>query len=108
MKKEKANYEIVPCGKCKGSGKFIYKSGIVGPCYGCNGSGKLKKIPHKSFSITIHDENGCPFRWLHVNARSKTEAERKARKIGENGCYKDRLDTIAAVEDGIEYTYKAL
>ena len=35
-----------------------------------------------------------------------TEAERKARKIGENGCFKNRLDTITATENGTEYTYK--
>ena len=103
-----AKFEIVSCSKCKGSGKYIYKSGSVGPCYCCNGSGKLKKIPNKSFTITIHDENGCLLRWLHVNARSKSEAEQKARKIGANGCYKKCLDTIVANEDGIEYTYKPL
>lgn len=63
---------------------------------------------HKSFLIMISDENGNPFPWLNVSARSKAEAERKARKIGLNGCYKDRLDTVSAVENGISYTYKTL
>ncbi len=97
--------EIITCGKCQGTGKFTYKSGIDGICYSCNGKGKLKKIPHKSFLITIHDEKGSPFHWLHINANSKLEAEQKARKIGKTGAYKDRIDTIVAVEDGIEYTY---
>lgn len=100
--------EIVTCSKCNGTGKYVYKSGIVGPCYSCNGKGRLKRIPHKLFKITIHDESGKPFDWLHVTARNKAEAERKARKIGENGCYKDRLDTVTATESGIDYTYKAI
>lgn len=98
--------EIVMCGKCNGSGKYIYRSGAVGPCYLCNGSGKLKRTEHKLYKITINDETGNPFQWLNVKARSQAEAERKARKIGENGCFKNRLDTITANENGTEYTYK--
>lgn len=98
--------EIVMCEKCNGSGKYIYRSGAVGPCYSCNGSGKLKRTEHKLYKITINDETGNPFQWLNVKARSQAEAERKARKIGENGCFKNRLDTITANENGTEYTYK--
>lgn len=29
--------DIITCNKCGGSGKFIYKSGVVGHCYQCNG-----------------------------------------------------------------------
>lgn len=104
----KAAYEVVTCQKCGGFGEFHYRSGIVGHCYLCNGSGKLKRYAHKSFAISINDEAGNPFPWLNVTARSEAEARRKARKIGENGCYKDRLDSIIAVESGIEYTYKPL
>lgn len=104
----KNSSEIITCEKCGGSGKFIYKSGIVGPCYPCNGSGKLKRMSHKSFKIFINDESGYSFPWLNVAAQTQAEAIRKARKIGKNGCYKDRLDTIAAVENGICYTYKAI
>lgn len=98
-------YEVVTCQKCGGSGKFHYRSGVVGHCYPCDGSGKLKRYAHKSFAISINDEAGNPFPWLHVSARSEAEA---ARKIGENGSYKDRLDSIIAVEVGVEYTYKPL
>ena len=98
--------EIVMCGKCNGSGKYIYRSGTVGPCYSCNGSGKLKRTERKLYKISINDEAGNPFQWLNVTARSQAEAERKARKIGENGCFKNQLDTITAAENGTEYTYK--
>lgn len=101
-------YEVVTCQKCGGSSKFFYHSGIVGRCYSCNSSGKLKCYASKSYAISINNETGNPFLWIHVNARSEAEAKNKARKTGKNGCYKDRLDSIVATEDGVEYTYKPL
>ncbi|MDE7308648.1 MAG: hypothetical protein K2N61_08350 [Lachnospiraceae bacterium] len=94
--------------KYGGSGEFHYRSSIVGYCYPCNGSGRLKHYTHKSFAISINDETGNPFSWLNVTARSKAEAVRKTYKIGENGCYKDRLDSITAAENGVNYTYSIL
>lgn len=28
------------CGKCEGSGQYVFSTGAVGVCYQCNGSGK--------------------------------------------------------------------
>jgi DnaJ-class molecular chaperone len=28
------------CGKCDGSGQYVFSTGVVGVCYQCNGSGK--------------------------------------------------------------------
>lgn len=100
--------DIIICGKCNGSGKFIYKSGMTGPCYQCNGKGSVKRIPHKSFQISIMNNDGVRIDWLHINAKSQNEAVRKARVTASRGCYKDQLDTITATESGIEYTYKTI
>lgn len=50
--------DIITCSKCNGSGKFIYKSGMTGPCYQCNGKGSVKRIAHKSFAISIMNNDG--------------------------------------------------
>ena len=100
--------DIVICSKCNGSGKFIYKSGMTGPCYQCNGKGSVKRIPHKSFQVSIMNNDGVRIDWLHINAKSQNEAVRKARVTASRGCYKDQLDTITATESGIEYTYKTI
>ena len=99
---------IIVCNKCKGSGKFQYKSGMIGYCYQCNGKGKIKRIAHKVFDISIVDNEGERIEWMCVIARSENEAIKKAKKIGERGIYKNQLDTITASERGIEYTYKAI
>lgn len=100
--------DIVTCSKCNGSGKFIYKSGMTGPCYQCNGKGSVKRIPHKSFQISIVDNDGVRIDWLNVNAGSENAAVSKARVIAARGCYKDQIDSIKAVENGIDYTYKPI
>lgn len=100
--------DIITCSKCNGSGKFIYKSGMTGPCYQCNGKGSVKRIAHKSFAISIMNNDGVRIDWLRINARSQNEAVRKARVTAARGCYKDQLDTITATESGIEYTYKTI
>ena len=97
--------DIITCSKCNGSGKFIYKSGMTGPC---NGKGSVKRIAHKSFAISIMNNDGVRIDWLHISARSQNEAVRKARATAARGCYKDQLDTITATESGIEYTYKTI
>lgn len=28
------------CGKCEGSGQYVFSTGVIGVCYQCNGSGK--------------------------------------------------------------------
>ena len=101
-------YETVACHKCKGSGKYHYRSGMIGHCYACNGYGKIKKIPQKTFKIFIDDDSGVPFPWLNVTARSEDEAIKKAQNIGKNGCYKDRLHTATARENPITYDYRPL
>lgn len=100
--------DIVICSKCNGSGKFIYKSGMTGPCYQCNGKGSVKRIAHKSFAISIVNNDGVRIDWLHISARSQNEAVRKARVIAARGCYKDQIDSIKAVENGIDYTYEPI
>ena len=100
--------DIITCSKCNGSGKFIYKSGSTGHCYQCNGKGKVKRIAHKSFSISIVDNSNNRIDWIHLSARSQNEALKKARVIAARGCYKKQIDTILATECGIEYTYKPL
>ena len=100
--------DIITCNKCGGSGKFIYKSGVVGHCYQCNGKGAVRRIAHKSFVISIVSNDGVRIDWLHMNARSEKEATRKARVVAARGCYKNQLDTITATESGIEYTFKTI
>ena len=95
--------DIITCSKCNGSGKFIYKSGMTGPCYQCNGKGSVKRIAHKSFAISIMNNDGVRIDWLHISARSQNEAVRKARATAARGCYKDQLDTITATESGTRY-----
>lgn len=73
--------DIVICSKCNGSGKFIYKSGMTGPCYQCNGKGSVKRIAHKSFAISIVNNDGVRIDWLHISARSQNEAIRKAVRL---------------------------
>ena len=72
-------------------------------CSKCNGKGVVKRISHKSFAISIVNNEGVRIDWVHINARSEKEAIRKARAIAARGCYKDQLDTITATESGIEY-----
>lgn len=98
--------DIVICSKCNGTGKYIYKSGMTGPCYQCNGKGSVKRIPHKSFQISIVNNDGVRIDWLNVNAGSENAAIKKARVIAARGCYKDQIGSIKAVENGIDYTYK--
>lgn len=81
---------------------------MTGLCYQCNGKGSVKRIPHKSFQISIVDNDGVRIDWLNVNAGSENAAVGKARVIAARGCYKDQLDTITATESGIEYTYKTI
>lgn len=100
--------DIITCSKCGGSGKFIYKSGVTGHCYQCNGKGAVKRIAHKSFAISIVNNDGVRIDWLHINARSQSAAVSKARVIAARGCYKDQIDSIKAVENGIDYTYKTI
>lgn len=100
--------DIVICSKCNGSGKFIYKSGMTGPCYQCNGKGSVKRIARKSFAISIVNNDGVRIDWLHISARSQNEAVRKASVTAARGCYKDQIDSIKAVENGIDYTYKPI
>lgn len=100
--------DIIICNKCKGSGKFHYKSGMIGHCYQCNGKGKIKRIEHKVFDISIIDNEGERIEWMGVIAKSENEAIKKARKTAERGIYKNQVDTIKASERGIEYTYKAI
>lgn len=100
--------DIITCSKCNGSGKFIYKSGLTGHCYQCNGKGKIKRIAHKSFVISIIDNDGNRIDWIRNTARNQNEAVSKARVIAARGCYKNQIDSIIATECGIEYTYKSL
>ena len=100
--------EIVRCSKCKGTGKFEYKSGMTGACYACNGKGKLKKIEHKNFKITIINNDGKRINWIAQNAKTEKEAIRKARKIAERGCYSQNADTIKAIENGVSYDYRKI
>jgi DnaJ-class molecular chaperone len=100
--------DIITCSKCCGSGKFIYKSGVVGHCYQCDGKGVVKRIAHKSFTISIVNNDGARIDWLHMSARSEKEAIGKARVVAARGCYKNQLDTITATESGIEYTFKTI
>ena len=67
-----------------------------------------KSIAHKSFAISIVNNDSVRIDWLHISARSQNEAIRKARATAARGCYKDQLDTITATESGIEYTYKTI
>lgn len=97
--------EIIKCQKCNGTGKFEYKSGMIGICYACNGKGKIKKIERKTFIITIIDNEGNRINWIGQNAKSEKEAIRKARKIAERGCYAKNVDTIEAIENGVSYDY---
>lgn len=100
--------EIVKCQKCDGTGKFEYKSGMIGICYGCGGKGKLKKIEHKNFKITIINNDGERINWIWQNAKTEKEAIRKARKIAECGCYSQNADTIEAIESGVSYDYRKI
>lgn len=100
--------EIVQCSKCKGTGKFEYKSGMTGVCYACNGKGRLKKIEHKNFKITIINNDGKRINWIGQNAKTEKEAIRKARKIAERGCYSQNADTIEAIENGVSYDFKKI
>lgn len=100
--------EIVTCSKCRGTGKFEYKSGMTGFCYQCDGKGRLYKYTSQSYKITIINKAGNRIDWLHQTAKSSAEAIRKARKIAERGIYKDNIDTIEAVPDGEHYTYRKL
>ena len=70
--------------------------------------GSVKRIAHKSFAISIVNNDGVRIDWLHISARSQNEAIRKARVTAARGCYKDQLDTITATESGIAYTYKTI
>lgn len=36
------------------------------------------------------------------------QPSKKARVIAARGCYKDQIDSINAVENGIDYTYKPI
>lgn len=36
------------------------------------------------------------------------QPSKKARVIAARGCYKDQIDSIKAVENGIDYTYKPI
>lgn len=81
---------------------------MIGPCYQCNGKGSVKRIPHKSFQISIVNNDGVRIDWLNVNAGSENAAIKKVRVIAARGCYKDQIDSIKAVENGIDYTYKPI
>ena len=93
--------DIITCSKCIGSGKFIYKSGMTGPCYQCNGKGSVKRIAHKSFAISIMNNDGVRIDWLHISARSQNEAVRKARATAARGCYKDQLTQSLQLKAGL-------
>lgn len=54
------------------------------------------------------DNDGVRIDWLNVNAGSENAAVSKARVIAARGCYKDQIDSIKAVENGIDYTYKPI
>lgn len=69
--------DIVICSKCNGSGKFIYKSGMTGPCYQCNGKGSVKRIAHKSFAISIMNNDGVRIDWLHIAPEAKMKPSEK-------------------------------
>lgn len=61
-----------------------------------------------TFQISIVDNDGVRIDWLNVNAGSENAAVSKARVIAARGCYKDQIDSIKAVENGIDYTYKPI
>jgi DnaJ-class molecular chaperone len=96
---------IVTCSKCKGSGKYHFNNGMIGQCYNCDGIGKLKQIAHKQYTISIIDCDGIRIQWIHVNANTEQAAIKKAKEIALRGCYKDNVDTIQAIEEGVKYTY---
>ena len=101
--------EIIICSKCNGTGKFIYKSGMIGQCYQCNGKGKIKKIPHKKWQAFITMEDGeDPVAWLGINANTENMAIKKAKEIALKGCYAKYIDTVRVELKGIEYTYRPL
>lgn len=101
--------EIIECSKCKGTGKFIYKSGMIGHCYNCNGKGKVKKIPHKMWTAYITMDDGKePSKWIGVNATSEKMALKKAKDVALKGCYAKYVDTVRVELRGIEYTYRPL
>lgn len=100
--------EIVICSKCKGSGKYEYRSGIEGVCYQCDGKGKQYKYTAQSFKISIETDEGRRIDWINITGKSKAEAERKAKKIAERGIYKDKADTIIAEPDGVTHTYRKI
>ena len=101
--------ELVQCGKCKGTGKYIFNNGMTGHCYACNGRGMVKRIPHKEWTAFIETEKGeAPKAILNVAARSEGEALKKAKEIFARGVYRDALDTVSVKLNGIKYNYRAL
>jgi DnaJ-class molecular chaperone len=99
---------VVPCSKCKGTGKFQYNSGMIGQCYNCDGIGKLKQTERKQYGISIIDTNGERIKWTTVTANTEPEAIRKAEKIAIRGVYKDNINTIQATEKGVTFKYSKI
>lgn len=100
--------ERIICSKCNGSGRFQYKSGVVGFCYQCNGRGQQDRYATPNFKISIEDGDGQRFEWLHITGKNAAEAKRKARKVAERGIYAGKEDTIIAEPDGVTYTYRKI
>lgn len=101
--------DFVKCGKCKGTGKYIFNNGIIGHCYACNGRGQVKRIPHKEWSAFIITSDGEePKKFFNIPARSENEALKKAKATFSRGIYKDRVDTVSVKLNGTKYNYRPL
>lgn len=105
---KQAGQKTVICEKCNGSGKYQYKSGMIGHCYACNGRGRLQAIEHTSYLITIINNEGERINWLHVCAKSEREAIRKAKTTAARGSYAENAETIKATAEGKKYTYRTI
>lgn len=68
----------------------------------------VKGTPQAMAELSIVNNDGVRIDWLNVNAGSENAAIKKARVIAARGCYKDQIDSIKAVENGIDYTYKPI
>ena len=100
---------IVTCGKCKGSGKYIFNNGTVSFCYACNGKGKLQQITKKLYAGMIATAAGEePTHILNVTAKSESEALRKVKTTFARGCYKEFIDTAAVKYKGETNEYKTI
>ena len=87
------------CSKCKGSGKYFFKNGMVGQCYQCDGRGVVERTEQKRWGVKIvMDDSGEKKKWLSLEAETEKQAIQKAKRIAKRGCYAPYVDTIEVFE----------